>query len=93
MDFFSLIITLLVILCAGLPVALIVVFWIIRNKTDQLQQQIDQLRTQVAELKLQPQPATAEPDTAASPEVVSSTEDAEELTDAVDSRQAPAKYQ
>ncbi len=53
MDFFSLIIPLIVLLSIGLPVAVIVLFWVTRNKTGRLQQQIDELRHQVASLKLQ----------------------------------------
>jgi uncharacterized membrane protein len=45
-----------VLLALGLPVAIIVMFWITRNKTNQLQQQLDELRNQVAALAAGPVP-------------------------------------
>jgi uncharacterized membrane protein len=54
MDFFGFIITAIVLLAIGLPVAIIVMFWITRNKTNQLQQQLDELRAQVAALAAGP---------------------------------------
>ena len=53
MDFFSLIIPSVVLLWIGLPVAVIVLLWMTRSKTNRLQQQIDSLRHQVADLQLQ----------------------------------------
>ncbi|MDH3634147.1 MAG: DUF2339 domain-containing protein [Gammaproteobacteria bacterium] len=53
MDFFSLIIPSVVLLWVGLPVAVIVLLWITRSKTNRLQQQIDALRHQVADLQIQ----------------------------------------
>jgi len=54
MNFFGFIITAIVLLAIGLPVAIIVMFWITRNKTNQLQQQLDELRVQVVALAAGP---------------------------------------
>jgi uncharacterized membrane protein len=54
MDFLGFIITAIVLLAIGLPVAIIVMFWITRNKTNQLQQQLNELRVQVVALAAGP---------------------------------------
>jgi uncharacterized membrane protein len=54
MDFFGFIITAIVLLAIGLPVAIIVMFWVTRNKTNQLQQQLDELHAQVVALAAGP---------------------------------------
>ena len=53
MDFFALIIPSVVLLWIGLPLAVIVLLWILRNRTNRLQQQLDDLRRQVASLQVQ----------------------------------------
>ncbi len=54
MDFLAFIIIAIVLLAIGLPVAIIVMFWVTRNKTNQLQQQLDELRAQVVALAAGP---------------------------------------
>ncbi|MDH3448197.1 MAG: DUF2339 domain-containing protein, partial [Gammaproteobacteria bacterium] len=60
MDFIAFGIALLVLVFIGVPIAIIVLYVMMRNRTTQLQQQVDRLRAQVAELRLQPSPVAAE---------------------------------
>ncbi len=83
MDFFSFIITAIIVLSIGLPVALIVLFWITRNKTNRLQQQIDNLQARITGLEMSPVASAVAQSEADSPTAASEEISTEEQLESV----------